>query len=94
MKSGRDAHAPCVFCDAIPPVVEIEGGDSVGGGGAVASFDAVADGVVLVGAVAGGDAAVCAGDLTEGVVTPEPAGKGWEGLGRAGKGWEGLGRAG
>ena len=33
LKSGRDAHAPCVFCDAVPGVVEIEGGDSVGGGG-------------------------------------------------------------
>ena len=157
LKSGRDAHAPCVFCNAVPTVVEINRGDSVGGGGdfaaagieevllndgacgvfdfgeavfgipnegavrngsggewvgsgvsieiinrrnacstllnsgvlvegvrrvvggasggghAVASFDTIADGVVLVGTIAGGDAAVCAGDLAEGVVTPEPA---------------------
>ena len=33
LKNRRDAHAPCVFCDAVPTVVEIEGGDSIGGGG-------------------------------------------------------------
>ena len=33
MKSGRDAHGPCVFGDAVPGVVEIDRGDSVGGGG-------------------------------------------------------------
>jgi hypothetical protein len=40
---------------------------------------AIADGVVLIGAVAGGDAAVGGDDLAEGVVGPEPTGDGWEG---------------
>ena len=38
---------------------------------------AVADGVVLVGAVAGGDGAVGGDDLTEGVVAPGPARERW-----------------
>ena len=46
---------------------------------AVRRFLAIADGVVLVTAVAGGDAAVCGDDLAEGVVAPEPAWKGWVG---------------
>ena len=46
---------------------------------AIRRFLAIADGVVLVGAVAGGDAAVCGGDLAEGVVAPEPAWDCWVG---------------
>ena len=38
----------------------------------------IADGVVLVGAVAGGDGAVGGDDLAEGVVAPEPAWDCWE----------------
>ena len=48
-------------------------------GEAIRRFLAIADGVVLVGAVAGVDAAVCSNDLTEGVVAPEPARECWVG---------------
>ncbi len=50
-----------------------------GEGEAVGGFLAVADGVVLIGAVAGVDVAVRFDDLAEGVVAPGPAGDCWEG---------------
>ena len=33
LENRRDACVTLIFCDAVPGVVEIEGGDSVGGGG-------------------------------------------------------------
>ena len=50
-----------------------------GKGEAFCGLLAISDGVVLVAAVAGGDAAVCGDDLAEGVVTPGPAWDCWEG---------------
>ena len=50
-----------------------------GEGEAIGGFLAIADGVVLIAAVAGGDGAVSGNDLAEGVVAPEPTGDGWVG---------------
>ena len=50
-----------------------------GEGKAVGGFLAIADGVVLEAAVAGGDCAVGNNDLAEGIVAPEPARQRWVG---------------
>ncbi len=58
-ENRRDACAPFVFCDAVPSVVEVEGGSAGGGGGACNFRDAAGLGIVLIG---GDDAADGSGD--------------------------------
>ena len=53
-KNRRDACAPFIISDAVPGVVEVEGGCRAGGGGTCDLGDAAGLGVVLV---AGDDAA-------------------------------------